>query len=350
MSKINPDHEVIFFPTFGWFNELTGLWNITINGAVVRPGSPSFTKRMMLRVLRRLMKARPEELESEIFQERIQTFAAVAQRGKRIEVDIGDQTHLVCPRSQRNGHFTGTITLAPGDIADLEDSGDVSQGWLTFRLRSTDLLSQVFQGRAQLIEPTGVSVISDIDDTIKHTAVSNRRELLNNTFLREFTAIDGMSALYQQWAEQGAALHYVSSSPWQLYHPLSAFCGGEMFPNGTMHLRFFRLRDHLMKRMFLIRRRGKSRVIREIVARFPHRRFVLVGDSGELDPEIYTLISHEFPGRVAAIYIRDLPERRLTEERLWKIRARLGDTPLQVFQSPAELPQNLEVESSLLVG
>ena len=100
----------------------------------------------------------------------------------------------------------------------------------------------------QLIDERGVSVITDIDDTIKITAVTNRRELLMNTFLREFRAVSGMAELYRRWATGGAAFHYVSSSPWQLFSVLSEYTETEAFPAGSMHLRSFRLRRPLQRK------------------------------------------------------------------------------------------------------
>ena len=41
-------------------------------------------------------------------------------------------------------------------------------------------------------------------------------QILSNTLLKEFQVVEGMQDLYQEWEKQGAAFHYVSSSPWQL--------------------------------------------------------------------------------------------------------------------------------------
>ncbi len=62
----------------------------------------------------------------------------------------------------------------------------------------------------------GISVISDIDDTIKISQVLSKRRLLKHTFYSYFKPVDGMSELYQKWYEQNCQFHYVSASPWQL--------------------------------------------------------------------------------------------------------------------------------------
>ena len=62
----------------------------------------------------------------------------------------------------------------------------------------------------------GVSVISDIDDTIKITQVLNKGSLLKHTFYNGFKPVEGMNEIYQIWGAQKCQFHYVSASPWQL--------------------------------------------------------------------------------------------------------------------------------------
>ena len=80
-----------------------------------------------------------------------------------------------------------------------------------------------------------------------------------------------------------------------------------------MHLRNFRLRDQLLKRV-IIRRKGKATAIRLLMKNMPGRDFVLVGDSGEKDPKIYLKICREFPGRIAGVFIREVEHRPLDIE------------------------------------
>jgi phosphatidate phosphatase APP1 len=190
------------------------------------------------------------------------------------------------------------------------------------------------------LEPTGVSIVSDIDDTIKFTDVGNRRRMLQNTFLRPFATIEGMAPRYQQWAAENAAFHYVSSSPWQLFAPLEQWRRAAGFPEGTFHLRQFRLGVHMLRRLLRIRRHGKARVIHDLLERFPQRQFVLIGDSGERDPEIYGALARRFP-QVSAIWIRELAHRPMGAERLGKAFRQLDRGRCRVFERAAELPQEL---------
>lgn len=112
--------------------------------------------------------------------------------------------------------------------------------------------------------------------------LDGRDAIIRNTFFRTATQFPGMSTVYSSWAEQGAHVHYVSNSPWQVYPALSEFIRGNNFPAGSMHLRVVNTSDLIRKKPG----QHKIDVITQILQDFPHRRFVLVGDSGERDPEM----------------------------------------------------------------
>ncbi|MEX2025866.1 MAG: App1 family protein, partial [Pirellulaceae bacterium] len=198
------------------------------------------------------------------------------------------------------------------------------------------------QGTVHLIPPQGVSIISDIDDTLKHSDVASRHTLLANTFLHEYQPIAGMAEQFQRWADAGAAFHYVSSSPWQLYRHLSSHLAEEGFPEGTFHLRAFRLRDHLLRRLLLLRRSGKAAVIKGILRTFPRRKFVLVGDSGEADPEIYASLGRRFPQQVARILIREVDVPQNNPTRFGKAFRGLEPDVAATFREAGELAPAVE--------
>jgi phosphatidate phosphatase APP1 len=91
-----------------------------------------------------------------------------------------------------------------------------------------------------LIGPKGLSVVSDIDDTIKISSVTVKEELMANTFFRPWRAVPGMAALYQQWGQEGAVFHYVSNSPWPLETVLEFFLSGKGSPRHNPFAAFFR--------------------------------------------------------------------------------------------------------------
>jgi hypothetical protein len=340
-TNLNRHESVVFYPTFGVLEEDGVTWRIPVAGTVFEPGVMGLTKRVMLRLLRRVMRAQEADFQTPIFQERIRGFIAGVEKGKRVAVSCGRQIQPLQKRTTRLGYFCGTMRVSVGEIHELGRDGEMAGNWLQFRIASPYDEHRNCVGRAQLLPPTGVSVVSDVDDTIKHTEVTCRESLLRNTFLREFRPIEGMAELYRQWAEQGAAFHYVSSSPWQLYSPLAQMVDVCGFPAGTFHLRSFRLRDHMVRRLFLVRRPVKGVVIKNLLTTFPRRKFILVGDSGERDPEIYGALARRFPQQVVGVFIRELPERPMDTRRTLKAFRHVSPRVWAMFQHPDQIANRL---------
>lgn len=336
-SVLDDEDRVIIYPTFGHLSADGRSWHLGISGVVYEPGRHNLRRRMLMRVLQRLMRVRSDALQSELFHERFNCFLVGTERGKRIVVQVGNQVQVLQRPSKRNGHFRGSIQLALPEADELVNASATQNGWLNVEVVTQPGDFQRFAGQAQLIGQTGTSVVSDIDDTIKLSEVGDRRRLLRNTFLHDFQAVKGMSDVYSRWSGQGAAFHYVSSSPWQLYQSLRDLMQKEGFPEGSFHLRAIRLRDPSILRLFFARRSGKRRVIRTILRMFPHRQFVMVGDSGERDPEIYGHLARQFPQRVRRILIRRVEGRSLSSDRLHRAFRDLPRDKWRTFHCPSEL-------------
>jgi len=144
-------------------------------------------------------------------------------------------------------------------------------------------------------------VVSDVDDTILETGVQRVGMMLRQTFTGSAltrTPFPGAAELYQDLASGGNPLFYVSSSPWNLYSFLIGFLRHRDFPLGP-----------LLLRDLIGTREGRARKherINEILDLHPQLSFVLIGDSGEKDPEIYADIVRAHPGRILAVYIREV--------------------------------------------
>jgi len=91
---------------------------------------------------------------------------------------------------------------------------------------------------------------------------------------------------------------------WQLYPPLQDFIRSSRFPPGTFHLRNFRWKDESFFNLFKSPEGHKLAVIEPLLERFPKRRFILVGDSGEKDAEIYETLARKYPQQIVHIMIR----------------------------------------------
>ena len=160
-----------------------------------------------------------------------------------------------------------------------------------------------------------LGVISDMDDTVLQSEITSfvraaRLMLLENARTR--LPFPGVAAFYRALARgtKGTSanpIFYVSSSPWNLHDVIADFLDAQEIPIGPMLLRDWDIARDMMRT-----REYKLGQIREILSTYPALRFILVGDSGQEDPEIYRTLVSEFPGRILAIYIRNVsrhPER-----------------------------------------
>ncbi|SFP59344.1 App1 family protein [Variovorax sp. 770b2] len=237
------------------------------------------------------------------FNQRTALFHAESEEGKLIDVVFdGTQTRVKMPASTANGRTNLRVVVdAPRTAAPVQ--------WLQFHgVTGPGELLHRFRGQALVVPAEGVSVISDIDDTIKRTQVRDRREMLLNTFARRFEAAPRMAAYYRALAQvPDTRFHYLSASPIQLYPALADFVRDNDFPAGSMHLR-----ESTTWRTLIPgaedSRAHKLGVIDRLLTEFPLRRFVLVGDSGEADPEIYAQVWRANPRRIDSIVIRDVTD------------------------------------------
>jgi len=170
-------------------------------------------------------------------------------------------------------------------------------------------------GRVLVPRPdSDFGVISDVDDTVMKTHATDLLKMARLTFLhnaRTRLPFAGVSAFYQalQAGPDGQSqnpIFYVSKSPWNLYDLLVDFFEIHNIPPGPLFLRDFgwnvgNKRDELAGSQH---RGHKLTQIRQILTTHDNLPFVLIGDSGEHDAEIYHQVVQEFPNRIAAIYIR----------------------------------------------
>ena len=119
----------------------------------------------------------------DIFESRIREFIAPTERGKRLAVHVGDNIYPIRKKTRRNGRFIGYVRIPRAEVEGLQRDGHLADGWLKLRIDTPYGDDRGFVGRARLIEAQGISIISDIDDTIKETDVHSRR-----AFIREYVS------------------------------------------------------------------------------------------------------------------------------------------------------------------
>ncbi|MCV2491159.1 DUF2183 domain-containing protein [Geodermatophilus sp. YIM 151500] len=152
-------------------------------------------------------------------------------------------------------------------------------------------------------------VVSDVDDTVLHTGAQRAAEMVSRTLTGSAltrTPMPGAPELYRALAagrsgDEDNPVFYVSSSPWNLHGFLTAFLEHRRIPIGPLLLR-----DLLGTGARRTHASGKLASLAEVLDLHPHLRFVLLGDSGQHDPEIYAEAVRRHPGRVLAIYIREV--------------------------------------------
>ncbi|HEY0593577.1 MAG TPA: phosphatase domain-containing protein [Thermoanaerobaculia bacterium] len=152
-------------------------------------------------------------------------------------------------------------------------------------------------------------IISDIDDTVIRTEATSlvrmlRTVLLENAHVR--LPFEGIAAFYRALHRGLNPIFYVSSGPWNLYDLLAEVFEILGIPAGPIFLQDWGLDEEKL----IVRRHDdhKREQIEAIVATYPSLQFILIGDSGQRDPEIYEDVARRYPGRIRAIYIRDVTE------------------------------------------
>ncbi|NHF60950.1 DUF2183 domain-containing protein [Flavobacteriaceae bacterium TP-CH-4] len=199
-----------------------------------------------------------------------------------------------------------------------------SEGWLSYELS----YSNPFLGRkikkgnrfpGEMLIPSSTAdfgVISDIDDTILHTGVASflKWKALYNTFFKNASIripLEGAAEFYHQLhrgksGDKANPIFYVSNSPWNLYRYLEFFLNKNRFPKGPILLRSMAATLGNRK----TEKPHKTHEIENILNTYPKLRFVLIGDSGEHDADIYKAINERYPNRIIAIYLRDVGHRK----------------------------------------
>lgn len=296
-GELASDESLEFYPAMAWRSG--DGWKLWVRGCVFEASSVPGVERLA----RRWLKVDPDDAESRgRLRERLAPFLVDKERGKRFRLEASGFGRAFRVTGA-NGHFGGVFRVSDAEWAGFPERG---VGRVRVRFGTRRSMRDV-ELEVHVMARGGWSVASDIDDTVKETGLADRREAVLNTFVRPFKAVPGMAAAYAAWGRAlGADWHYVTGSPWQLWGPLSRFVADAGLPSGTWHMQEFRAKDRSLLRLFRSPMEYKAGVLRQLLRMDPERRWILVGDSGQSDPEAYGRIAAEFPGRVAWVWIRRL--------------------------------------------
>ena len=172
------------------------------------------------------------------------------------------------------------------------------------------------------------AVVSDIDDTVVYSYVTNKLRMLLTVALsnaRTRKPFAGVGAFYRALHAGINPFFYVSKAPWNLYVPLVEYLELQNLPEGPLFLRNLGLRmprDH------------KRSAICALLDSYPALPFILVGDSGEDDPEVYADIVRRYPKRIRVIYIRSISRRAKRVAAIERLVEEVAATGCQLVLAP----------------
>ena len=215
--------------------------------------------------------------------------------GAKVRVSYRDA--VVETVSDDEGHFT--VRLQPVQMAEHTLWHQVA---VELPEHGTSAVTEVMVPS----EAASFGVISDIDDTIVQTNATNLlrmvRSIVNNAAAR--LPFEGVAELYQSLHVERNPIFYVSSSPWNLYELLQDYLDINRIPHGPMLLQDWGIDDKTL--ILASHKEHKLAQIQTVLEYYPWLKWVLIGDSGQHDPEIYLEVIRTHPDRVLAVLIRDV--------------------------------------------
>ena len=240
-------------------------------------------------------------------QSNLRRHSALALAGVEVELRIGNHTATEITDDHGFANFSLPVP-------------NLKVGWHDAHATATAVDGgESASGAGRVVKPSlraPFLVISDIDDTILLTGLTEGVSMVTRTLLREANqrrAIPGMSSLYRGLTRGVAnkagnrkpepTFFYVSTGSWSFYPLLEQFIQLRAFPQGPMFLTDWGPTERYLRRSGA---EHKRTAIRRLLEAYPGMKFVLIGDSGQRDALTYEEMAREFPGRVELIIIRQV--------------------------------------------
>lgn len=199
------------------------------------------------------------------------------------------------------------VTADRGGVVDVVVETELPPGWHTVSMQTAE--SEPAEAMVYIVAPeTKIGIICDIDDTVMVTALPRPLLAAWNTFvLNEHARMPtpGMAVLLERLSKthHGAPVVYLSTGAWNVAPTLTRFLTRNMYPAGALLLTDWGpTRDRWFRSGSEHKRNNLDRLARE----FPQIRWLLIGDDGQHDEEIYSEFARNYPGHSAAIAIREL--------------------------------------------
>lgn len=247
-----------------------------------------------VRVMARLLLRRPQQRPEQV--PKVggwRSFATLPVTAEVVTIDVGDRQHEV--RTDRGGNI------------DVVVEAGLEPGWRTVRLHRAG--AESVEAPVRILAPdVRLAVVSDIDDTIMVTALPRPLLAAWNTFVLDEYArspVPGMSVLYERLvtAHPEAPVFYLSTGAWNAAPALTRFLSRNLYPAGPLLLTDW---GPTNDRLFRSGRAHKRATLERLAREFPDVRWLLIGDDGQHDQEIYGNFVASHPDNVAAVAIRQL--------------------------------------------
>jgi phosphatidate phosphatase APP1 len=218
----------------------------------------------------------------------------------KVQIILGDETFTT--QTDEYGYFSAWV----------EPKQNLEPGWHSVNYTIDDEDHKTYRAEGEFLivgEKAEFGTISDIDDTIlvSHaTQFIKKFRLIMTKNAKTRLPFEGVAEFYNELKAQENPFFYVSSSEWNLYEFLQDFFRVRNIPKGPFLLQEYKsgLRDLLFTGGGS--HQHKQDKIKRLMTLFPKLKFILIGDSGQRDTEIYRQALHEFPDRILAVYIRKI--------------------------------------------
>lgn len=221
------------------------------------------------------------------------SFTSIPVGDAVVTVTVGDTTH--------------TITADRGGVIDEVLEVSLAPGWHTITLSKEN--SQPIDAPVFIVDPKAtIGLISDIDDTVMVTRLPRPLLAAWNTFVLDEharTPVAGMAVLFEKLVRDhpGSPVVYLSTGAWNVAPTITRFLSRHLYPPGALLLTDW---GPTHDRWFRSGREHKEQSLLRLSEEFPHLKWILVGDDGQHDEDLYRTFAAANPEHVAAVAIRQL--------------------------------------------
>ncbi|KAI9715149.1 MAG: hypothetical protein M1812_006128 [Candelaria pacifica] len=210
-------------------------------------------------------------------------------------VDFPYQTVHFPYRTTDQGDYDAFVPIKSNGLTDGNSTNQLQQ------LNIYTNGSEIGNATSFLVPPTGLTIISDIDDILRITKIYQPKEGLLNSFARPFIQWMNMPELYANWSRSipDFHFHYLTTTLEQVTRNYMDFIY-KTYPGGsfdTRPLNFSDVSATLSIRKYLLDR---------IFETYPKRKFILVGDTSNSDVmKDYPQMVTDYPNQVQCIFLRN---------------------------------------------